>query len=141
MPAQLKKIPSNLWVVCIGSNSFQGISYVGKPRVVSRHFLSTLWFSLQTLIMTSNFWWVLRCHWVGQADWWWIWISAWRRTSPCRRSGQSSSTSPWWWTLRRGPAPGVKIYNNDLRPIININFYENILYSTFNQRACTSVFN
>ncbi len=26
-----KKITSNLWVVCIGSNSFKGISYAGKP--------------------------------------------------------------------------------------------------------------
>ncbi len=30
----LQKIPSNLWVVGVGSNSFQGISYDGKPRVV-----------------------------------------------------------------------------------------------------------
>ena len=28
------KNPSNLWVVHIGSNSFQGISYDGKPQVV-----------------------------------------------------------------------------------------------------------
>ncbi len=28
------KIPSNLWVVCVGSDSFQGISYAGKPQVV-----------------------------------------------------------------------------------------------------------
>jgi hypothetical protein len=30
-----KKIPSNLWVVRVGSNSFQEISYAGKPQVVS----------------------------------------------------------------------------------------------------------
>ncbi len=38
MSTQLKKIHSNIWVVCIGSNSFQGISYAGKPQVVSRFF-------------------------------------------------------------------------------------------------------
>jgi len=32
-----KKIPSNLWVVCVGSNSFQGISYPGKPQVLSSY--------------------------------------------------------------------------------------------------------
>ena len=31
------KNPSNLWVVCIGSDSFQGISYAGKPQVVSSY--------------------------------------------------------------------------------------------------------
>ncbi len=31
MSTQLKKITSNLWVVCIGSNSFKGISYAVKP--------------------------------------------------------------------------------------------------------------
>ncbi len=38
-----KKIPSNLWVVCIGSNSFQEISHAGKPQIVSRYILSNLW--------------------------------------------------------------------------------------------------
>ncbi len=38
-----KNIPSNLWVVRVGSNSFQGISYAGKPQVVSRCILSNLW--------------------------------------------------------------------------------------------------
>ncbi len=37
-----KKIPSNPWVVCIESKSFQGISYAGKPQVVSRYILSNL---------------------------------------------------------------------------------------------------
>jgi hypothetical protein len=31
-----------MWVVCIGSNSFQGISYAGKPQVVSSYILSNL---------------------------------------------------------------------------------------------------
>jgi hypothetical protein len=43
MSTQLKNIPSNLWVVRVGSNIFQGISYAGKPQVVSRYFLSNLW--------------------------------------------------------------------------------------------------
>jgi len=38
-----KKIPSNLWVVRVGSISFQEISYAGKPQVVSRYILSNLW--------------------------------------------------------------------------------------------------
>jgi hypothetical protein len=37
-----KKIPSNLWVVGVGSNSFQEISYAGKPHVVSSYILSNL---------------------------------------------------------------------------------------------------
>ncbi len=32
-----KKIPSNQWVVRIGSNSFQGISYAGNSQVVSSY--------------------------------------------------------------------------------------------------------
>jgi hypothetical protein len=32
-----KKIPSNLWVVHVGSDSFQGIAYAGKPQVVSSY--------------------------------------------------------------------------------------------------------
>ncbi len=46
MSTQLKKIPSNLWVVSVGSNSFQDISYAGKPQVVSRYILSNLWVGL-----------------------------------------------------------------------------------------------
>ncbi len=38
-----KKIPSNLWVVHVGSISFQEISYAGKPQVLSRYILSNLW--------------------------------------------------------------------------------------------------
>jgi len=45
-----KKIPSNLRVVCAGSNSFQGISYVGKPQVVSSFILSNLWASWAKLM-------------------------------------------------------------------------------------------
>ncbi len=33
----IKKNPSNLCAVRIGSNSFQGISYAGKPQVVSSY--------------------------------------------------------------------------------------------------------
>ncbi len=44
MSTQLKKIPSNIWVVHVGSNSFPGISYPGKPQVVSRYILSNLWY-------------------------------------------------------------------------------------------------
>ncbi len=43
MSAQLKKIPSNLWVVWVGSISFQETSYASKPQVVSRYILSNLW--------------------------------------------------------------------------------------------------
>jgi len=43
MNAALKKFPSNLRVVREGPNSFQEISYAGKPQVVSRYILSTLW--------------------------------------------------------------------------------------------------
>jgi hypothetical protein len=38
----LKNIPSNLWVVWVGSIIFQEISYAGKPQVVSRYFKSML---------------------------------------------------------------------------------------------------
>jgi hypothetical protein len=38
-----KKIPSNWWVVSVGSNSFQEISYTGKPQVVSSYIISNLW--------------------------------------------------------------------------------------------------
>ncbi len=41
-----KKIPSNLWVVCIGSNSFQGISYAGKPQVVSSYSFKSMFTTL-----------------------------------------------------------------------------------------------
>jgi hypothetical protein len=47
MSTQLKKIPSNLWVVYVGSKSFLEISYAGKPQVVSSYILSNLrlgWF-------------------------------------------------------------------------------------------------
>ncbi len=37
------KNPSNLWVVCVGSNSFHEISYAGKPKVVSSYIISNLW--------------------------------------------------------------------------------------------------
>jgi hypothetical protein len=38
MSAQLlKEIPSNLWVVLLGSISFQEISYAGKPQVEYRY--------------------------------------------------------------------------------------------------------
>ncbi len=42
MNAALKKFPSNLRVVREGPNSFQEISYAGKPQVVSRYILSNL---------------------------------------------------------------------------------------------------
>jgi hypothetical protein len=41
-----KKIPSNLVVVCIGSNSFQGISYAGKPQVASSYSFKSMWYTL-----------------------------------------------------------------------------------------------
>ncbi len=50
----LKKIPSNLRVVRVGSNSFQGISYAGKPQVVSRYILSNLWVKWRVEEMTSH---------------------------------------------------------------------------------------
>ncbi len=37
------KNPSNIWVVRVGSNSFQEISCAGKPQVVSSYILSNLW--------------------------------------------------------------------------------------------------
>ncbi len=37
MSTQLKKIPSNLLVVYVGSISFQEISYASKPQVASRY--------------------------------------------------------------------------------------------------------
>ncbi len=39
-----KKTPSNLWVVSIGSNNFQGISYAGKPQVVSSYSFKSMVF-------------------------------------------------------------------------------------------------
>jgi hypothetical protein len=39
----VKKVPSNLWVVRVGSISFQEIFYAGKPKVVTRYILSNLW--------------------------------------------------------------------------------------------------
>ncbi len=63
----LKKIPSNLWVVCVGSISFQEISYAGKPQVVSRYILSNLWpistkiksSFLTLVVLILSFWWKL----------------------------------------------------------------------------------
>jgi hypothetical protein len=46
------KIPSNLWVVRVGSNSFQGISFAAKPQVVSRYILK---FMKQTLTFKGTF--------------------------------------------------------------------------------------
>jgi len=40
------KIPSNPWVVHLGSNIFQKNSYAGKPQVVSRYILSNLWLAM-----------------------------------------------------------------------------------------------
>ncbi len=37
-----KTNPSNLWVVCIGSSSFQGISYTDKPWVVSGYYFNSM---------------------------------------------------------------------------------------------------
>ena len=47
-----KKITSNLWVVHIGSVSFQEISYIGKPQVVSKYILSNLWVEHLTFNLT-----------------------------------------------------------------------------------------
>ncbi len=41
------KIPSNLWVVHVGSNSFQGISYAGKPQVVFSY-------SFKSMVITTS---------------------------------------------------------------------------------------
>jgi hypothetical protein len=54
MSTQLKKIPSNLWVVWVGYNSFQEISYAGKPQVVSSYILSNLWMEQQVFMKYKN---------------------------------------------------------------------------------------
>jgi hypothetical protein len=55
MSTQLKKIPSNLWVVRVGFISFQEISYAGKPQVVSRYILSTLCLQSQEMVLILSF--------------------------------------------------------------------------------------
>ncbi len=49
------KMPSNLWVVCIGSNNFQGISYAGKPQVVSSYSLKSFANACSTLYTVQIF--------------------------------------------------------------------------------------
>jgi hypothetical protein len=46
----LKNVPSNLSVVCVGSDSFQGISYAGKPQVVLA-ILSNLWMCRMSMVL------------------------------------------------------------------------------------------
>ncbi len=55
MSTQLKKIPSNLWVVRVGFISFQEISYAGKPQVGSRHILSNLCLESQEMLLILSF--------------------------------------------------------------------------------------
>ncbi len=49
-----KKIPSNLQVVQVGNNSFQEISYSGKPQVVSRYIISNLWAQLARVFVPGR---------------------------------------------------------------------------------------
>jgi hypothetical protein len=46
----LKNVPSNLSVVCKGSDSFQGISYAGKLRLYLA-ILSNLWICRMSMVL------------------------------------------------------------------------------------------
>ncbi len=54
----LKIIPSKLWVVRVGTNSFQEISYAGKSQVLSSYILSNLWEKIDFNVKISTQVWI-----------------------------------------------------------------------------------